>query len=509
MKTLTSVFSTAFLIFSISSCQLKTEEVFTQEVEHNIQLDSTLLSVSVIADSLVVPWELVWGPDNWIWVTEERGTVQRINPTTGEKRLLLQLPIGERPEGLQSMLVHPDQDNYPYVYLNYKRFDSEGIRFNVVERYTYRNDTLAEPKLILIDKAGRSHTGARLAFHGPEHILWATGDQFLKDAPQDMNNLNGKVLRMDLEGNVPDDNPFPGSYIYALGFRNMQGLTVTPSGTIYASEHGDATEDELNLIQPGGNYGYPNIEGIVDNDLERAFEKEHQTIPPLIAWTPTIAPAGLDFYHSDKIPEWTNSLLLVMLKGQGLRVLNLDDPGEKVIKEEIFLEKIYGRIRDICISPAGDVYVSTSNHDWNPMTEPDDRDDRILCIAKVKTAVKPPLKAKTMEESHAELATGETIYQQYCFSCHKAKGEGLEGIYPALVGSEIVKAEDKLMEIALNGELSGDYAMPAFNFLTVDEMYKVLNYVRASFGNDLDSISVEAIRAVKRKIHQGPDHVEG
>src|SRR5690606_28104493 len=156
------------------------------------------------------------------------------------------------------------------------------------------------------------------------------------------------------------------------------------------------------------------------------------TISPLMAWTPTIAPAGLDYYHSNKISEWNNALLLVMLKGQGLRVLNLNEKGDKVIKEEIFLEKMYGRIRDICVSPAGDVYISTSNHDWNPMTEPGKRDDRILRIAKVDTAVKTPLKAKTTKQSSTELATGETLYQQYCFSCHKVKGEGLKGIYPAL-----------------------------------------------------------------------------
>src|SRR5690606_258718 len=113
------------------------------------------------------------------------------------------------------------------------------------------------------------------------------------------------------------------------------------------------------------------------------------------------------------------SLLLVMLKGQGLRVLKLNDEGTAVIKEEIFLEKMYGRIRDICVSPAGDVYMSTSNHDWNPMTTPAERDDRILRIARVDAAVKPPLTAKTKEQSEVNVSTGETIYQQYCFSCHK------------------------------------------------------------------------------------------
>ena len=497
MNKAVSIFLLFILSIGMFSCQMNNEPIFDQEVEHNIRLESTMLGVSVVADSLIVPWELVWGPDDWLWVTEERGTVHRINPVTGEKHLLLHLPIGPRPEGLQSMIVHPDQEQYPYVYLNYKAFDSDSVRFNIVERYTYSQGALVDPTLILKDKAGRSHTGARLAFHGPDRILWATGDQFVKDYPQDLNNLNGKVLRMDLDGNVPDDNPYPDSYVYAFGFRNMQGMTVTPEGAIYISEHGDATEDELNLIVPRGNYGYPNIEGLVDNDLERDFDQKHHTIAPLMNWTPTIAPAGLAYYGSDKIPEWNNALLLVMLKGQGLRVLKLNDEGNKVIKEEILLEKMYGRIRDLCVSPAGDVYLATSNHDWNPMTAPAERDDRILRIAKVENAVKDPLTAKSEEESVVNVKTGETLYQQYCFSCHKGKGEGLEGIYPALVGSDLVKDKTRLIQTVMHGVPADDYAMPSFGFLEDDALYKVLNYVRKTFGEGLDELDVNSIREAR------------
>lgn len=492
------------LLCTFPGCQTKPVEAhFDQKVEYNVQLDSTMLGMSVVADSLVVPWELVWGPDNWIWVTEERGRVYRINPQSGEKQVLLQLPIGPRPEGLQSMIVHPDQGTYPYVYLNYKAFREDSIRFNIVERYTYKNGALVDSKVILEDKAGRSHTGARLAFHGPDRILWATGDQFEKSYPQDLNNLNGKVLRMDLDGNIPDDNPIPNSYVYAYGFRNMQGMAVTPEGTIYVSEHGDATEDELNLILPKGNYGFPNIEGNVDNDLERAFAEAHHVIPPLMAWTPTIAPAGMAYYHSHTIPEWNNSLLLVMLKGQGLRVLRLNEKGDAVIKEEILLEKLFGRIRDICVSPAGDVYISTSNHDWNPMTTPAERDDRILRIAKVDAAVKAPIKAKTKEQSYVNVSTGETIYQQYCFSCHKEKGEGLENIYPALVGSSVVKDQRRLVETVLNGVQGSEYVMPSFSFLDDEALSKVLTYVHHSFGKgeeDIDPHLLQQVRATSKYI---------
>jgi len=498
MKYIKETFLLLAVITILYSCEQKKPPVFNQEVEENIQLESTMLGVSVIADSLFVPWELVWGPDDWIWVSEQSGVISRINPTTGEKRVILRLPIGERPEGAQGMIVHPDQERYPYVYINYKRFNSDSIRYNVVERYTYQNDTLIEPKLMMEDVAGNGHNGSRLAFHGPERILWVTGDQALRKTPQDLNNINGKVLRMDLEGNIPNDNPIPNSYVYALGFRNMQGLVVTAEGVIYTSEHGDATEDEINLILPKGNYGFPNIEGKVDNDLEKEFSIKHHTISPLISWTPTIAPAGLDYYSSDKIPEWNNSLLLTMLKGQGLRVLNLNENGDQIVKEEIFLEKVYGRIRDICVSPSGDVYISTSNHDWNPMTEPSERDDVIIRIAKVDTAVKTPHIAKTMKQSSAELATGETLYQQYCFSCHKAKGRGLKNIYPALASSEIVNKKELLIPIVLNGLMGNEYSMPAFNFLKDEELNKVLNYVRTSFGNKADSLKANEIASYRK-----------
>src|SRR5690606_1180470 len=164
MKTMRPVWYVLIFGCVLPACQMQLhEQSFDQEVEYNLQLDSTLIGVSVVADSLIVPWELVWGPDDWLWVTEERGTVYRINPASGEKRVLLQLPIGPRPEGLQSMIVHPDQDQYPYVYLNYKAFREDSIRFNIVERYTYKQGVLVDPKVILEDKAGRSHTGARLA----------------------------------------------------------------------------------------------------------------------------------------------------------------------------------------------------------------------------------------------------------------------------------------------------------------------------------------------------------
>lgn len=477
------------------SCQ---GERFNQEIEENLQLDSTVLGVSVVADSLVVPWELVWGPDNWIWVSEERGYITKVNPKTGEKRIVLKLPIGARPEGAQSMLVHPDQDKFPYVYIHYKQIKADSLRYNILERYTVQGDTLINPKVLLSFVSGKGHSGSRLAFHGKDCILWATGDQAHYEAPQDLSNPNGKVLRLDLEGKIPSDNPMPNSYVYAYGFRNMQGMVVTPDQRIYTSEHGDATEDEINLIRAGKNYGFPVIEGKSDNDVEIAFQKANGTIDPLISWTPTIAPAGLDYYDATNIPEWKNSLLLTMLKGQGLRVLKLNPQGDKIVKEELFLEKLYGRIRDICVSPEGDIYICTSNHDWNPMTSPAERDDRILRISKVDKATKTPLKANDLNPK-VEGKAGEILYQKFCFSCHKDKGVGLENIYPALKNSAIVADNERLLHTVLNGAKNEEYAMPSFGFLSDKELFEIVNYLRTTINDSQESITIDEIAKARKK----------
>jgi mono/diheme cytochrome c family protein len=276
--------------------------------------------------------------------------------------------------------------------------------------------------------------------------------------------------------------------------RNGQGLIDAPNGHLYASEHGDAIEDEINLIKPKGNYGWDVIEGMHDQDYENAYAKQHNAIEPLYSWTPTIAPAGLDYYNSDKIPEWENSLLLTTLKGKSLRVLKLNEQGDKVVDEKIYLENVYGRIRDICISPEGDIYISTSNRDWNPMIEPTAIDDRILRIARVEKAEKVPLKAKDMELEKLSHQTGEVLYQKYCLACHKLNGKGLEGTFPSLAGSKIVANAKDFIPFVLKGS---DKGMPSFKFLNDEELSKILNYVGGAWGNKTDSISEDEVEGFR------------
>ena len=489
MKNLVRIFLITILTITIISCKQTAQQHFNQDIDENIQLESTVLGVSVIADSLDVPWEILWGPDNWIWITEQKGIVSRIDPTSGEKQVLLTLKDiwMLRTTGLLGMIVHPNQEKYPYVFINYT-IERDKQYLSRLERYTYENDSLVNPTVLMEIPGATGHNGSRLAFSGEDKILWATGDVAKDGNAQNINSLNGKLLRMDFEGNIPKDNPIEDSYVWASGFRNVQGLVVSTEDIVYVSEHGDAIEDEINLVLPGRNYGWHNIEGFHDQDFEKEYAKLHNTVEPLFSWTPTVAPAGLDYYDSNKIPEFSNSLLLTTLKGQSLHVLKLSEDGQKIIGEKVYLEKVYGRIRDLCISPEGDVYISTSNHDWNPMTSPDLKDDRILRIAKVEKAIKNPLKAKDVAIELAEHNTGEVLYQKYCLACHKPNGKGVAGTFPSLYESAAVSNIDSLVPKVLNG-YNGDIAMPAFSFLTDDELSKLLTYIRSSFGNKADSLS--------------------
>lgn len=477
--------------FSIACTSTPTQH-FSQPIDENLALDSTMLGISVIADNLDVPWEITWGPDNWIWITEQKGFVSRINPETGEKVALLNIEkdvwVRTTP-GLLGMVVHPNQKKFPYVFINYTT-ERDSQYFSRLVRYTYEPDTLINPKLLLEIPASGGHNGSRLALSGDNILLWATGDIAKKGYAQDSTNLNGKILRMDIDGGIPVDNPIKGSYVWAWGFRNIQGMVLTPDGKLYTSEHGDAIEDEVNLVLPLHNYGWQNIEGFHDQENEIAYAKEHHTTEPIQAWTPTIAPAGLDYYGSNEIPEWKNTLLLTTLKGKSLRVLKLSVDGKTIESDKVYLEKIYGRIRDLCVSPAGDVYISTSNRDWNTaMGPPKENDDKILRIARVLEAEKVPLTQNEFKVSATAKLNGDVLYQQFCESCHKSNGKGVGGTFPALAGSAIVNGgKPDLIKVVLNGISTEGEGMPSFKFLGDLEISKILTYIRGQWGNSASII---------------------
>ncbi len=489
-----------FCFIGLTSCQ-QNSKTFAPILDNNIQLKETILAIEVVADSLNVPWEVASLGDDELIYTEQAGQVSVLNLSTGLKKLLLNIPevYMKRTTGLLGMAVHPDYPSQPYVYLDYTIKEGKEISSKLV-RYTLKHDSLTNAKLLLKIPGGNGHNGSRLAFSAKKRLIWATGDAQQYPNAQNTQSLNGKILRMNDDGSVPTDNPLKGSFVWAWGFRNMQGLTFSKRGQMYTSEHGDALEDEVNLITAKGNYGWPNIEGMHDQDNEIKYANANQTIEPIKSWTPTIAPAGLAYYGNNKIKEWQNSLLLCTLKGRALRMLKLNEAGNQITLDEIVFENIYGRIRAVCVATNGDVFFTSSNRDWNPYSAPAPTDDRIFRIRKVEKAIKKPLVTHSSLEEGL-VTDGKQLYNIYCASCHKDNGEGITGVFPGLRGSLIVKGEkNKLIDVFLNGlnTKKMDEKMPSFKFLSDEEGSAILTYIRKSWGNNGSEIDAEEINK-KRK----------
>jgi aldose sugar dehydrogenase len=338
-----------------------------------------------VITGLTNPWEILWGPDNFIWMTERPGTIYRVDPVLGTKTLLLNLTaqvsaVGE--SGMLGMVLHPDFANNPYVYIVHTYHAgmkpmplTTANMLEKVVRYTYTaspTPSLSAP-FVLIDavpanSSGNNHFGSRLVITPDLKMFISFGDINNINLPQDLNSLLGKVLRINLDGSIPTDNPF-GNRVWTLGHRNPQGL-VYANGKLYSCEHGPNTDDEVNWIQKGRNYGWPTVWGHCDNLIggESTFCADSNVVQPLVSWFPTspattstIAPGGMDYYNNDAIPQWKNSLLVSILKNQHIRQLKLDPTGSYVVEMREYFNNQFNRIRDICISPAGKVYFCTDS----------------------------------------------------------------------------------------------------------------------------------------------------
>lgn len=350
--------------------------------QENNQMQSADYSVEVMAENLEVPWELVYGPDDHIWFTERPGTISRLNPETGIVTELISIDaVTARSEtGLLGLALDPDFETSPFVYTVYTYIKSGDLTERVV-RFTYNGNQLVNEEILLDDiPAANNHSGSRLLFMQDKSLLVTTGDALNTSDAQDINSLAGKTLRMLRNGSIPADNPSSSSYVYSLGHRNAQGLTMLNDGRIYSSEHGPSSDDEINSIEPNRNYGWPNVMGFCDaseqQDCDALNVKE-----PIQAYTPTLAVAGLAYYPYTAISEWEHSLLLVSLKEADLRVLKLSSDGMSIVSETVFFDREYGRLRAICTAPNGDVYFSTSNRDGRaPGGFPVAKDDQILRI---------------------------------------------------------------------------------------------------------------------------------
>ncbi len=334
-----------------------------------------------LASGLDTPWDMSWGPDAGIWVTERNGTISRINPVNGQVTRAGKIRVIEISEsGLMGIAFHPDFSAQPYVYVVHSYASSGSIQNRLV-RLRFNGVSLGQPKVLLDQIPGASnHNGSRLAV-GPDRYLYVTtGDAQNPRLAQQRSSLAGKVLRLTLDGRPAPGNPFNNA-VFSLGHRNPQGMVFNPvTLVLYITEHGPADNDEVNLVKKGGNYGWPNVRGFCDGDVwgEKRFCRNSKVVEPLVVWTPTIAPSGLDYYNSQLFAGWKGSLLFTTLKGSALYRLVMSLDGTRVVKQEVYFEDRFGRLRDVLVGPHGEIYLATSNRDGRGGSDPGD--DRIIRI---------------------------------------------------------------------------------------------------------------------------------
>ncbi|WP_026899399.1 PQQ-dependent sugar dehydrogenase [Daejeonella oryzae] len=362
-----------FIIFTVFASFLILASCKNTKNQDRPPVSDAEIDINVLTENLSHPWELVYGSDNKIWMTERGGKVSWIDPVTGSVNLVANLTevVSRGEGGLLGMALHPDFVNTPEVFLAYNYLKG-GVYTEKVVKYRYNGTSLINPS-ILIDniEANTFHNGCRLLISNDNKLFISTGDAGDKPLAQNMNSVNGKILRLNLDGSIPADNPFPGSPVWSLGHRNAQGL-VFGNNVLYSSEHGPNADDEINIISKGKNYGWPNVEGFCNENAEKDFCQANQVVEPLKSWTPTIAVSGIDFYTQDYIPQFKNSVLMTTLKDNTLYQLKMNAAGSSVESMTEIFRGTYGRLRDVCIAPDGKVYVSTSNGS----------NDKILVISK-------------------------------------------------------------------------------------------------------------------------------
>ena len=333
--------------------------------------------VETVAENLEVPWAIAFAPDGRIFVTERIGQLRVIENGVLNPEPIKILNVGGIEGGLLGIALDPnfEENHYIYLYYTYNDFLST---FNKLSRFTESDNKLSDER-VLLDKipGGPFHDGGRIKF-GPDGKLYVTtGEAGNRALAQDLDSLGGKILRINSDGTIPDDNPFD-SPVYSFGHRNPQGIDWDPvTGKLVSTEHGPSGErgfahDEVNVIEPGKNYGWPDIVG---------DETKPELISPLLhTGDETWAPSGATFYNSDNIPEWENMFFIGTLRGNHLRMLDLDLETNQVLSSEALFSE-YGRLRDASMGPDGNLYILTSNRDGRGSPEPND--DRILRIVPV------------------------------------------------------------------------------------------------------------------------------
>ena len=322
--------------------------------------------VQVLAINLEKPRAIDFAGDK-IFVTEKIGRIRVI-----ESGVLLEEPLATLRTvnafdgGLLGIAVHPDfaENHFLYVYLTY---ENNGKLWNKILRITESENKLVEADIIFDNIPGSAFSNGGALKFGPDGKLYSSTGSVSDSShgAQDLQSLEGKILRLNDDGTIPDDNPFSGSPVFSYGHMNPKGLAWDKSGNLFVSEIGPSKNDEINLVQPGKNYGWPEQECFGDKKF----------VDPLICYDPAIEPGGIVFYYGDKL-ELENFLIMAGLRGSGIFSLDI---GDNEIKTKNILSGM-GRIRDVIQGPDDYLYLITSNTDGKAF--PDKDDDKLVRILK-------------------------------------------------------------------------------------------------------------------------------
>jgi PQQ-dependent dehydrogenase (s-GDH family) len=403
-------------------------------------------SVSAIARNQSAPLNILYGPDNTLWITERVGKdIVRIDPTNGTKLSTMPMPNANQSkgqDGVLGMAFDPDFNNTHHIYVayTYEKDSAEGMPElkTKITRFTYDEATnnISEPLDLINGLSGSGdHNSGRMTFGPDDKLYYTIGDQGKNQlalaclnnqaqhlptadqvAAKNWTTYEGKVLRLNPDGTIPEDNPEINgvkSHVYTYGHRNAQGIAVGPTGDIYVAEHGDNSDDELNRLVAGGNYGWPYVSGYIDdkayqyynwsaaencseltfNDVAPApagvtVNNESQFnatnfVPPIQTFYtvdkdfnfteaatscgemtstcyPTVAPSSLRLYTSEVIPGWENNLMMTTLKAGRIFQISLNENGTALAREPVELFRSENRYRDIAFDPDGrTIYVIT------------------------------------------------------------------------------------------------------------------------------------------------------
>jgi glucose/arabinose dehydrogenase len=320
------------------------------------------LEVGDVVTGLAAPWEVAFTPDGRAWFTErDRGGLHVIEEE-GEIREVRTFDIDNAGEGgFMGLAVSPEFEADGWFYAYYTTADDNRI-------VRFQEDGPEEPVLTGIPKA-RVHNGGRIAF-GPDGMLYAgTGDASDADLAQDETSLAGKTLRMKPDGSVPDDNPFDGSVVWSIGHRNVQGLVWDEDGRFFITELGPDVDDEVNLIEPGANYGWPEVTGAPGDD---------RFVDAVAVFQPReSSPSGAVILKGEVAGDWEGDLLIAALRGQRVWRLALGPDGTIESEEDLFVGE-FGRVRQMVQAPDGSLWLLTNNRDGRGQPAPDD--DRIVRI---------------------------------------------------------------------------------------------------------------------------------